>query len=314
METSEFKLVDPNAYNSKIKMSKEKPIKFVIPHYVLKIISDNNFIDLDDNEAAKIFLQAMYSRRIRGTRITKIFNEIKPLYFPTTTISPNTLAFDSRKAAQVRVPNFIAIKKTIDYVMASDDPKRWPILLAYYSGLRSSEVVRFKASNLMELLDHRPTVTIARKTTADWTPIYFKVFNVFITEMATHFERELTAYEMNGMNVFLFPYTPRNLNYYFSLFYTYANKEPAINGFGMHVLRYYVSSKIVLESDDKELASQFLGHKSLKTTDIYIKTDELRLSEKLKQINKTNTLYQSILNNKYDPNNITTLQDIRELY
>lgn len=314
MDGAQFKLVDPKAYNSKIKMSKEKSYKFVNPLYVSKIISDNNFKELDDDEAAKIFLEKMYSRRMRGGRITKIFKELKPIYFPTTTITPNTLAFDSKKGAQVRVPNFIAIKNTIDYIKELKNEKRWPILLAYYSGLRASEVANFKTKNLMELIDGNPTISLARKTSATWTPIFFPVFKEFILEMGAHYQRELNAYINNDLNINLFRYTPRNLNYFLTLFYTDANKSPAVNGFGMHVLRYYVASMIVLKSDDRELARQFLGHKSLVTTDIYIKTDELRLSEKLKQINKTNKLYSSILNKNDQLYDNSNLQDIGDLY
>ncbi len=317
LKSKNYKFVNPVAYEQKVKLSKRKSAYPHLPKYILGIIAKNNFDLLDDDEAAKIFLQEMQTkRRVRGGTITRFFNILKPHLFPTTEIRPNTIAFDTMKAPQTRVPNFKAIKRLVDFLNDPNNKEttgraRWPILLAYYSGLRAAEICRFKTSNLVQLSNKESVVNLPRKMGATWVPIYYQKFNQFIEQMMEHYSAEVKAYKDRGIDVQLFKYSQRNLHYAICHLYILVNNEQPVTGFGLHMFRYYVASNIV-KSGDQELARQFLGHKSLTTTQRYVRVDKARLEDKLNEINTTNKLYRKIIENNADA--VGNIDNVNDLY
>lgn len=293
------KIINSVAYNEKIDLAKQPYYSSALPRYVYKIIADYRLFDIGDpNEAAKIFLQAMEAKRLRGNRILRIFNKLKPLIFPKTTIKPSTMYFDQKKPAQVRVPQMGKIETLVNYVENNPSEYSWPILLAYYTGLRSSEVISVKVSTLLELQSRKKKTNVVRKNGAFWEPIYFDQFNSFIDQIINNFKEEVQLAHIVDSKIF--PFKSRTLHYFVCRYYIEANGELPVLGFGIHVFRYYVASKLV-ESDDIHLAQTFLGHKSTESTKHYLKLDDRCFINKFEKINKDVEMFADLLDD-FDQN------------
>lgn len=289
-------IINTFAYNAKIDMAKKPFYTKVLPIYVYRVIAENRLFDISDqNEAAKIFLEALQLRRMRGNIIMRIFKKVKPFAFPNTTIKPSTLYFDKKKPAQVRLPQMKKVGILIEYVETLSTKYATAIMLAYYSGLRAAEIVSMKASTLVELSDQKQTVNILRKNGVWWRPIYYDQFNDFVSNhLNVKFREEIE--KSKQVDSKLFNFTSRALHYFLCQYYIEANHEQPVLGFGIHVFRYYVASKLA-EVGDLYLAQKFLAHKNLTSTMHYLKMDDKCFMQKLEAINKNVNLYSGLLKN-----------------
>lgn len=290
-ETVEF--ISSLDHLTKIDLAKQPFYSPKLPGYIFRIIAENRLFDiLDQNEAAKIFIQAVEQRRMRGKRIVSIFNTVKPLIFATTTIKPATVHFDRKKPAQVRLPQMKKIEALVSFVVSLEDNNKykWPILVTFYTGLRSAEVLSMKASTVHELVARATTVNIMRKNGTLWKPIYYWQFTEFVGKLKEHFNEELE----HSVDSKLFDFTARALHYFIRQYYIMATHEESVLGFGMHAFRYFIASRL-LENGDMSLAQQFLGHKCLASTAHYLKLDDNCFRKKYDQINRNEDLYKSLM-------------------
>ena len=81
-------------------------------------------------------------------------------------------------------------------------------------------------------------------------------------------------------------------------FYILANNgKPPPTGFGMHIFRYYAATKFVQNIEGGKgirVAQLFLGHKNIKTTEIYTKVYLNSYNTRLKAINNNHSFYSKI--------------------
>lgn len=292
----EFQLVDPSAYKRKLYASQIKPGRLNIPAYIQKLVVDNSLADIpEEDERAKIFLQEMYARRIKGSTINSHFRRLKPLLFPNTKIIPNSLAFDSRKPSQLRVPDFESVSRVLAYLKETvTDTRRWPILLAYYTGLRLSEVARFSTEHLSQLLQRKKVVSLNRKNNVQWSVVYIPQFCDFVDELRSHFDQDFQRYTQFNTNSLIFKTSVRMIHYNVRAVFLEVNRYIPPLGYGLHTLRYYVATKLY-DKGEIGAARVFLGHKKLQTTARYIKTDNIELEKTLSNINTKDGLYKQIL-------------------
>lgn len=301
-------LIDISARRERIQSSKQKPIQS-IPYYVHKLISDFNLTKIgheneseneneSDNKRAKIFLQQMFLKKIRGQRIETIFKKLKKTHWPTTTIAPNTIAFDFKAASQQRAPDFEKMKKFITYIhemKSKGDNRILPILFAYYTDLRLSEITRLKISHLKKLSKEEKIIELKRKSSIDWHVTYHTAFKNYIEFLLDIFQKKIENNSENGIDERLFCTSNRTIHYHLRMFYTLATGTQPDYGFGIHVFRYYHAT-ILFQNNKRETARILLGHQEVKTTERYVKCDDLALIEKLNEATKANEFYKSLYN------------------
>ncbi|UVT30843.1 integrase [Penaeus vannamei nudivirus] len=299
-----MEFLDQVRFDKDIEALKYKPPTFDLPTYMTKIIHDNNLLDIEDeDERAKIFIQALYFRKLKSSTVSKYFKRLKPYLFKTTKIKPNALVFDNNypKRLQVRGYNLESIKRLIKYVkdeVDDNDVYKWPILLSAYSGLRLNEVCNVTMANLKDLVDKKPVVGVKRKNNKDWIVVYYNQFDnlvKYITEDAC--KEKYKLYVDKFIDQKLFPFTNQALHYKLKYFYQHANdgnKPPT--GFGLHTLRYYLASMLYENTKKIEIPQTLLGHKSFKTTYRYIRDNTNKRSEELNKLYTINDFYKRVEN------------------
>ena len=293
-------LLDSEAYQRRIKLMKNRPKKLNIPNYIQTIIVETRLYDIDDHdERAKTFLRRLYRFKYRSSTIAKHFYRLKPLLFPTTQIIPNSMVFDNKRGILQRVPDFDAITNLVNFLNETTLDGKWPILLAFYTGLRLSEISELKASHITQLLEHKEIIALSRKGNTEWVVVYFSEFDEFIKKLYTQYKELCDYYQKTNIDQYVFNTSSRLIHYNITKYYMIANNNTrAPYGFGIHAFRYYIGTKLV-EQGNIDMAQIFLGHKYQKTTKRYIVYDKSRLDGKLKEINKTNELYREIIEHQH---------------
>ena len=294
-------IIPDSSYDEKLKLLKYKPMTFKIPKVIMKIIHDNNLLDIEDvNERSKIFIKALYVRNLRSTSALKYFNKLKPTLFPNTSILPNSMVFDSnyKKPFQFRGGEIDKIKNFINFVkyeIPNTSPYKWPILISAYSGLRLREVCDIHMSHLSMLSMKKPIVPLKRKNNIDWEVLYYDEFIQLIQCVIDNNEKSYNLYNNHNIDEKLFKFTPQSLHYKVKYFYMLANNnEPTPHGFGLHSVRYYLATVIYNDTGKIDIAQHILGHKKSKTTEIYVKQNYSNREQELKDLCEKSEFYNNV--------------------
>ncbi|UBZ25541.1 integrase [Crangon crangon nudivirus] len=281
--------LDVEEYEERLKTLKLHSMRSKLPKYLQGLIYDNNLISLDNHDdRARIFLQLLFVQRLSGKMIKRHFKTCQPWLFPNTTLIPNTMVFDQQVTPQMRGVDFPHIHRMIEYMR---EQNIWVLLVGYYTALRLAEVLQLRASHILQLKAQEEIIPIRRKNNTDWRVVYFDEFNVFIDQLRETYSRECQFYLDTKVDTILFRYTPQTLHNKIREVYIKANHTVPPKGFGYHIFRYYVGSQLVADNRI-EAAQYFLGHKSIKTTERYIRYTNHKKQLELEQVNSTNSFYK----------------------
>lgn len=313
MNLQDYNVIDIDAYNNKINVLNFKPNSVNLPKYIRTIIHDNNLKDVEDvDERAKLFIKLLYNQKLNGTTVMKYFNKIKPILFPNTTIIPNCMVFDKSindENVQMRGVNFSQVQNMINYIITLDDSViyKWAILFAYYTGLRSSEVMQLKNSHIIELLNGKSVLNIKRKNGVEWEVLYYDEFVNFIKNLRKVFKKECDFYIESKIEIIIFNFTNITLHNKLKQYYIFANDgQPPPLGFGIHVFRYYVGSKLAINTNKLDISQKFLGHKKIQTTEKYIRYNNVQKQKELDVAIEQSSFYSDI-NNILSKNNVQNI-------
>ncbi|UVX94907.1 hypothetical protein CsNV_047 [Callinectes sapidus nudivirus] len=294
-------LMSSDDYEEKKRILKFKPTKLNIPKVIMKIVHDNNLNEIPDvDERSKVFIKALYKRKLKSSSVLKYFNALKPSLFPNTNILPNPLVFDENypKRMQNRGGNLNNIKNFINYakfVLPNNSLYKWPILISSYSGLRLSEVCNIKFSHLQMILDEKPIIPLKRKNNKDWEVIYYEEFTDVIKDVVKNNIERYNLFITKQIDQKLFPYTTQALHSMVRHYYTLANKgASAPPGFGLHSIRYYLATLIMDNTNKIEIAQSILGHVKQKTTELYIKPNYNKREKELEELCEHADLFSNI--------------------
>lgn len=306
------------------KKIRTKPWESSLPKNFIKMLSENKIYDYPPDERVHEVLKYLEERKMRSSTAKKYFNILKAAnIFGDTTLKINTIFYDQIKAPQQRVPKINEFEKLIELcnkwirqsydnkliintsINSHDDEnlkiltkinKAFAIKFAYLSVLRLAEVCSITNQHLAELLEHKTTLLIHRKTTEEWTVVYYAQFNELLQYMKYFYKQHLDLLSIGGVMNVLFQINRRTLQYAINEFYEEANngKKPPI-GFGLHTLRYIIGTKIVA-SGDIETARIMLNHKSTSTTKIYTRYDAIHTEKILKEISEKDEYYKNLNN------------------
>lgn len=298
MNENNTHLIDPVNLATYVKMSKIPDEMIVkIPFYVQNIIVSNDLINIDDqDERARIFLQELYVIKKSQTIVQRHFNVVKSFLFPDTVIRPNLAVFDI-STRQVRTPDMNDIESLVNYCVQNinTNTQVLPILMAYYTALRISEIIALTTFHLIQLREREPVLKLNRKNNSEWIVVYYDAFNEYVDFLLYHFRDSISLYETYGIESRLFDYTQRTVGEHLNKIYRHVLHKLPPYGFGIHVFRYYMATKLA-NNGKKELARIMLGHVNIRTTERYIKSDNKLLEQQLNLINKNAKLYREMLN------------------
>lgn len=295
-------LIDSANFSKFINASKAEPNDETttlhhVPMYVKEIIVQNNLEGIEDEDTrARIFLQEMFTRNKSQRTVRSHFTNLKPFLFPRTNVRPNFDVFEL-PIKQLRTPNVEEICLIVKYCLANvkNDKRTIPLLFAYYTALRSSEICSLTIFHLLQLAEKQPLIRLSRKTNNEWSVVYYEAFDEFISILVEdNYKLQILTYKKYDIDSMLFDITPRMLGYYLRSIYMLTVNCVPTYGFGIHVFRYFMATRLA-EKGKKELARQILGHVDLRTTDRYVKSNNVELQRQLQFINTNVELYRNLL-------------------
>lgn len=201
-------------------------------------------------------------------------------------IYPKKLSFIDNGALHTRIVAQNDFKRFVRYLHDNLSVYSAPLLLAAYTGLRSTEILQMTTYNLYQLSKQQPQISIKRKQTAlinyrdnqvvapnYWEPVYNTYLISFILQLKKLFADEYEAFMTHQTNINLFVVTPKTLANRMRLsFYKALGFRPP-HGFGIHSCRNMIAMIMAEETHNVVSIQQFLQHKNLKTTRRYIKAD-----------------------------------------
>lgn len=285
----------PHIYDGKmfrhyIQFAKRRP-----SDYLLRLVQPLNLDQYgsDDDEKAIAFTRSMYKRNLKWSTFQKYFRALKPLFWPKASIKPSPHVFDVRNPPQNRTPDIKEIATIIKYIKDHDyNKKSFPILMAYYTGLRVAELVRLQISHLSMLKRRERTLPLQRKSTNEWGVFYFVQFGEFLNDItANYYADELKSYELYHIDGPMFEHSISTINYRLKLYYLKALGKSPYPGFGIHVFRYHLATVL----KNKDLVQRILDHKNIHTTaKFYIKANQNRLRNDLTVAASNDDFYKKL--------------------
>ena len=209
-------------------------------------------------------------------------------------IHPNKRAFCNLGKLHTRIVSQQDFAKVHHHLVKHFSKNTAPILVAFYTGLRTSEILQFKSSTLHELLNQHQTIDIKRKKTnidSDaespdnaWKPVYNSHLINYTKQLINLYQEEYDNLLQHQINVPLFNITSTTLvERLKSAFRLATGKKPPL-GFGVHSCRNMVASIMVGETDNIYSISLWLQHKKIKTTEQYLKTGYSNLTAEFNRL------------------------------
>jgi len=175
-----------------------------------------------------------------------------------------------------------------------------PILLAFYTGLRTTEILQITTYNLHQLTVRSTVVDVKRKNTSLkkksilWTPIYTSHLLKFIDALAGLFKIELSSFLVSNIDIRLFNLSPSTLVNRMSALFTMSTGNVLPYGFGIHGNRTTVSSIMYDSAPNFIAVQQYLQHSNLSSTHRYVRADVRSLAKQFNRI--TEEHFKDIIN------------------
>lgn len=223
-----------------------------------------------------------YNTTIRYFNILKRNGVFGPKDEKTQLLHPSKLAFVDNGRPHVRVVSMQDFKTFSTYMNSKMSQYTSPILIALYTGLRTSEILQFSTYTLYQLATKQQPISIKRKQTVItnlnpepiyWQPIYNTHLNMFVSKLIEIFNTEYESFLKYKINTKLFQLRPKTLGNRVKLEYFNATGKKAPFGFGIHSCRNMIAMVMAENSKNIHSIQKFLQHSNLKNTRQYIKAD-----------------------------------------
>lgn len=189
-----------------------------------------------------------------------------------------------------RIIDKLVFIKFINYLSNNFTKLTAPLLMAVYTGLRTTEILQFNTVHLKQLINKTIIVDIKRKNTSPrkkitlWKPNYIKQFNDFIIQLHLLYKTEYDTFNNKNIDVQLFNVSPRTLiNREHTLFFR-ATGQKLPHGYGIHGNRTTMSSIMYDMAPNLVAIKNFLQHKNLSSTRKYVRADICSLEKQFDRI------------------------------
>lgn len=304
VETSR-KVVEPNRVERLKRLrANRKNIAFeVIPESLQEVCRELGLLDeQDERKRAEIFIGYCVSRNYSLNTCRKYLALLRSSGIIADGMRPLVNAFNSSNKLHIRSVDMDSFIKFILYVKSHFTRFYAPILMAIYTGLRTHEILKFSAKNLVELQRRQSNISVLRKQTNRsssssstnsqqdvslqmWQPVYTTHLMQFVEQLASLYSDYMENFIKNGVNIKFFHITDATLRNRVRHAYFKACGVNPPYGFGIQGIRTMLAVYLSHNTDNIVAVSQFLQHKSTNTSFGYLRrVDDSRIREKFDQI------------------------------
>lgn len=244
---------------------------------VTKLVNQLGLLD-EPNYTNRLYIFLGYCKLKKYSfhTVSRYFQELRSAkMFGDTLLVPDKSQFQIIKYIKlITRENFLSLVK---YLHDHFSKYTAPILVGFYTGLRTMEILQMSLYTLFQLQNKLQYIDIIRKQTArsntptNWKPVYTQYFTNFISELIKLYEDEYNTFLTTKVNKKLFYITTKTLVNRVHVAYFNATHTLPPKGFGIHSFRYAIASWMAHEGTNITTIQNFLQHKSIKTSKIYIK-------------------------------------------
>ncbi|MGI4816550.1 MAG: tyrosine-type recombinase/integrase [Janthinobacterium lividum] len=203
---------------------------------------------------------------------------------------PDSTVFNNQK--HTRIIDKETYIKYINNMNSNFSKFNAPLLLAFYTGLRTTEILQITTYHLQQLTVRSTTIDVKRKNTSPkkksllWTPIYASHLLKFIDALTILYKDELSAFLTTQIDIRLFNLSPSTLLNRMSAIFTSVTGYSLPHGYGVHGNRTTVAS-IMYDSTPNLVAIQkYLQHRNISSTHRYVRADAKSLARQFNRITK----------------------------
>lgn len=167
-----------------------------------------------------------------------------------------------------------------------------PLLLAFYTGLRTTEILQITTYHLHQLTVRSTIVDVKRKNTSPkkklilWTPIYTSHLFKFIDTLAILYKDELSVFLSTDIDIRLFNLSPSTLVNRMSAIFTSVTGNSLPHGYGVHGNRTTVSSIMYDSAPNLVAVQKYLQHRNITSTHRYVRADAKSFAGQFNRITK----------------------------
>jgi len=211
-----------------------------------------------NNKDIKNYIESLIDKKLASASVRLVFNALKFYY---TWILRRKLFNDLiLPKREQKIPVFLTKKEVSDLLNVIKNPKHHLLIeFIYASGLRVSEVVRFKVENIF--IDEAIAIVKQGKGKKDRKVI---LSEKFVEDLRNYLRRKKEGYLFEGRNGHL---TERSVQEIISK----AAKKARINkNVHPHSLRHSFATHLIESGTNTSTLQKLLGHSSLRTTQMYV--------------------------------------------
>lgn len=201
---------------------------------------------------------------------------------------PDSAVFNTQK--HTRIVDKESYVKFINHMNAEVTKFNAPVLMAFYTGLRTTEILQTTVYHLYQLTVRSTVVDIKRKNTSPkkksilWTPIYTSHFLKFIDVLAALYKNELTVFLTINIDLRLFNLSPSTLVNRMSSIFISVTGNSLPHGYGVHGNRTTVASIMYDSAPNLVAVQKYLQHANLSSTHRYVRADIKSLARQFNRI------------------------------
>ena len=229
----------------------------------------------DDTEIDEVtdYLYQLQYQKFRAWRTIKIYVAGLRWYY-TNMLDDEKFAFKIPYPKEEQdLPIILSRNELLKLFLAAENPKhRLMLIMVYASGLRRNELLNLKIEDI-DTNDGKSRLRINRsKGNKDRYTVLSKDLLPYLRDYYTAYKP--TTYLFNG-NKKGQPMTASGLRHALKS----ANKKAGIKEINLHILRHCFASHALEDGMNLSTLQYILGHKSLKTTMVYLHVSEVPLSK-----------------------------------
>lgn len=284
------KLPEPSNRRAKITLGTHREA----PKFLQTIITELGLLDEPDAvRRYDLCLGYFRCRRYAANTVCRYLKTMRQYGLFGDGESIKHLKFDSAlfySEKHTRLVDRAAYGKFVTYMLQHFSKFNAPLLLSFYTGLRTSEILQFTVYHLQQLTIQSPVVDVRRKNTSRnkqdvlWKPVYNAHLIGFVGKLKRLYADEFEAFTVAKTDVRLFLITPKTLVNRMNVSFLNATGRKLPEGFGVHGNRTTVASIMYDTAPNLIAVQNYLQHRNASSTRRYVRADVKELASQFDRI------------------------------